>query len=46
MKFNEQDYAKDILESCEKFYKDSNLPKIDLVELVLKVKDSHKIYSI
>lgn len=44
MKFNNQEYAKNILEMCENFYNDSNLPKIDLIEPILKVMVYHNFY--
>ena len=45
MKFNKQEYAKNILELCENFYNDSNLPKIDLIEPILKVTVYHNFYT-
>jgi len=44
MKFNNQEYAKNILEMCENFYNDSNLPKIDLIEPILKECEPHNRY--
>ena len=46
MKFSKQDYAKDILDLCEKFYEDSNLPKIDLIEPIMKVKVANNLPGI
>ena len=43
MKFNNQEYAKNILEMCENFYNDSNLPKIDLIEPILQVMVYHNV---
>lgn len=45
MKFNNQEYAKNILEMCENFYNDSNLPKIDLIEPILKVMVYRNFYA-